>query len=143
MLTFCPDYVLLSPSFPASFQAVLTSLTLVHPDIIYPALDLLWMILGHESMTQSASQPAKYAQYATAIRQAASVNGFQFVGLLLTGLVTTFPEDSVHLVASLFRLLASGWRTELATWLPPAVQQLPAASLPADTKTKFLNDMGK
>ncbi|KAG9043201.1 Nuclear import receptor [Tulasnella sp. UAMH 9824] len=142
MLTFCPDYVLLSPSFPPSFQAVLTALTLVHPDIIYPALDLLWMILGHESMTPSASQPAKYAQYATTIRQAVSANGFQFVGLLLTGMVTTFPEDSVHLVASLFRLLAGGWRPELATWLPPAVQQIPAASLPAEARAKFLTDMG-
>lgn len=143
MLTFCPDYVLLSPSFPSSFQAVLTALTLVHPDIIYPALDLLWMILGHESMTPSASQPAKYAQYATTIRQAVSANGFQFVGLLLTGMVSTFPEDSVHLVASLFRLLAGGWRAELATWLPPAVQQIPAASLPAEARAKFLTDMGK
>ncbi|KAG8906064.1 Nuclear import receptor [Tulasnella sp. 417] len=141
MLTFCPDYVLLSPSFPSSFPSVLTALTRVHPDIISSALDLLRMILGHESMTPSAAQPAKYVQYATAIRQTVSVNGFQFVGLLLSGMVTTFPEDSVRLVASLFRLLAGGWRAELATWLPPAVQQLPAASLPMEARAKFLTDM--
>jgi len=144
VVDICPDYAFLSPSLPGIFQTLLTGLTLVQPDIIFPTLDLLRSILGHDSLSSppSAGQPPNFPRYALAIRQVATANGFQLVGLVLTGLVTHFPEDAVHLVISIFRLLAALWPTELATWLPPVVEQIPVSSLPIPAKSQFLTAIG-
>lgn len=145
MIDFFPDYVLLSSTFPACFQTVLTALTLVQQDILFPALDVLRVILAHESLAPPTDVPPlpKFPQYAAAIRQVVNSNGFQLVGIVLTGLVTYFPEDTSHIVVSLFRIMAGLWPTELQTWLQPVVEQIPASVLPLPAKAQFLSDFGR
>lgn len=144
MIDFFPEFVFLSPTFPACFQTILTALTLVPQDILFPALDLLRVLLAHESLVSSdVPEPPTFPRYAAAIRQVVAQNGFQLVGIVLTGLVTYFPEDTTQLVVSLFRIMAGVWPTELKAWIFPVVEQIPAASLPLPAKAQFCSDFGR
>jgi len=145
---YMPETLILSPSFPPIFQTILTALTLVQVDINYPALDLLRRILAHDSLinppgTPSAGQSNQNTMFATAIRQSMAEQGFQLVGLVLTGLVTYFVEDTNSLVITIFRILADLWPNELATWLPPVLEQIPTATLSLPAKSQFLSDFGR
>ncbi|KAG8890836.1 Nuclear import receptor [Tulasnella sp. 332] len=143
MIDFFPEFVFLSPTFPACFQTILTALTLVPQDILFPALDLLRIILAHESLAPGdVPEPPTYPPYASAIRQVVTENGFQLVGIVLTGLVTYFPEDTTQLVVSLFRIMAGIWPTELKAWIFPVVEQIPASSLPLPAKAQICSDFG-
>lgn len=138
-LDFAPDHILLSPSFDGAVKAVLTCLTLVVPDAIFPALDLIRSLVGHDSLDPASTQPSpSTAVFAPAIRKVISDNGFQMTGLILSGMVTHFPEDAIHLIISIVRMVAAVWPTELAAWLPPVVEQLPTTAIPRDAKTAFL-----
>ncbi|KAG8932286.1 Nuclear import receptor [Tulasnella sp. 418] len=146
LLEYSPEVVLLSASFSKTFQANLTSLTLVHPDVIFPALDFVYSVLGHEALNPDAAEskdvPAKFPLFAAAIRKAVAESGFQMVALILTGLVTHFPEDSTSIVSTIFRIVAGLWPTELATWLPTVLEQVPPSSLAPAAKTQFLTEFG-
>ncbi|KAG8901213.1 Nuclear import receptor [Tulasnella sp. 403] len=153
LLELRPEYLILSPSFASSFQVAITALTLVHPDIIFPALDLVRSLIAHDSLNPTPApsprpspipgQTASFAQFAIVIRQVVRDNGFQLVGFILAGLLTHFPEDALPVVVSMFRMLAVTWPNELATWLPPVVEQLSVASLPVAAKGQFLDDFAR
>lgn len=121
----------------------MASLTLIHSDLVFAALDLFRNILIHDSLIPSSTQPAKFAVYATAIKAVMEKEGFEFVGYLFSGLVGDFPEDSTSTVVSIFRSIAVVFSSQLLTWLPPVLQQLPTSAAPNEAKEQFMVDVTK
>ena len=121
----------------------MAALTLVHSEIIFQALDLFRIILNHDCLLSgsSPSQTPKFPIYVTAIRAVIDKEGFVLVGYLLAGLVGDFPEDSTSAVVSIFRALAALWTSQLLSWLPPVLEQLPSAVAPNQAKSQFMADV--
>lgn len=119
----------------------MAALTLVHSDIIFKALDLFRIILNHDCLTPNTPQPPKFPIYASAINGVVESEGFVFIGYLLTGLIGHFPEDSTAVVVSVFRMLSALWTTQLLSWLPTVLEQLPTATTPNQAKAQFLADV--
>ncbi|GLB36066.1 putative ARM repeat-containing protein [Lyophyllum shimeji] len=137
-----PDIFFQSPAFPLAFRVAMAALTVVHTDIIFAALDLFRIILTHDCLVPSTTPPPpKFPLYAASIRSVLEKEGYQFVGYLLAGLIGDFPEDSTSAVVSIFRVLSLLWTSQLITWLPTILQQLPGAAAPNDAKTQFLSDV--
>ncbi|PCH33868.1 ARM repeat-containing protein [Wolfiporia cocos MD-104 SS10] len=143
MLDYAPDVFFTSIAFPVAFRAAMAALTVVHSDIIFAALELLRNILTHDCLTPptAAPPPPKFPLYAAAIRPVVQKEGLQLTGYLLAGLVGDFPEESTSMVVTILRVLAGLCQTELLSWLPPVLQQLPSTSAPDLVKTQFLTDM--
>ncbi|GAA6059173.1 hypothetical protein JCM10212_005518 [Sporobolomyces blumeae] len=143
-----PDEILLSAAFPAAFQSVLTTLTLLSPRIVLTALDALRDIIGHEALNFDPSNPGQlapfeqekmrnYATFQTSIRAVVEASGVQLVQLLLDVLVAG-GEDEPYTVITILRILSIYFPTVLAANVPVAVEQLaPKAAAPAD-KAEFL-----
>jgi transportin-3 len=119
----------------------MAALTLVHSEIIFQSLDLFRIILNHDCLLSNSQQPPKFPIYVTAIRTAVDKEGFALVGYLLAGLVGDFPEDSTSTVVSIFRVLAALWTSQLLSWLPPVLEQLPTTVAPNQAKSQFLTEV--
>jgi transportin-3 len=145
MVDVAPDLFFQSSVFPLAFRASMAALTLVHSDVVFAALDLFRSILTHDclSPTYSRPPPPKFPIYASIIQAVIEKEGFELVGYLLAGLVGDFPEDSASTVVSIFRVFSALWSSQLVSWLPPIVQQLPTSSVPNQTKNEFLTDVTK
>lgn len=143
LLETAPDAMLQSTAFPLAFRASMAALTLVHSDLVFATLDLFRNILTHDSLISTSTQPAKFTVYATAIKSVVDKEGFEFVGYLLSGLVGDFPEDSTSAIVSIFRSLAVAFTSQLLTWLPPVLQQLPTSAAPNEAKEQFMIDVSK
>lgn len=143
LLEMAPDIFFQSTAFPLAFRASMAALTLIHSDLLFAALDLFRDILTHDSLLPTSSQPAKFTAYATAIKAVVEKEGFEFVGYLLSGLVGDFPEDSTSTVVSIFRSLAVLFSSQLLTWLPPLLQQLPTSAAPNEAKERLMIDVTK
>ncbi|KAI8980731.1 ARM repeat-containing protein [Trametes punicea] len=142
MIDYAPDVFFPSPAFPIAFRVAMAALTLVHSDIIFAALDLLRTIFTHDSLTPTTQPPPpKFPIYAAAIRPVVEREGQELTGYLLSGLVGDFPEESIPMVVTIFRVLGGLWPTQLHTWLPPVVQQLPSTAVPDQVKSSFLADV--
>ncbi|KIJ68548.1 hypothetical protein HYDPIDRAFT_106754 [Hydnomerulius pinastri MD-312] len=136
-----PDVFFQSTAFPLAFRACMAALTLIHSDLVFASLDLFRKILTHDSLAVSSTQPPKFPIYATAIKAVVDKEGFEFIGYILSGLVGDFPEDSTAVVVSIFHSLARLFSSQLLTWLPPVLQQLPTSSAPNQAKQQFLVDV--
>jgi transportin-3 len=144
MIDLAPDIFYQSSAFPVAFRASMAALTLVHSDIIFASLDLFRTILTHDCLSPtSTTPPPKFPMYASAIQPIIEKEGFEFVGYLLTGLVGDFPEDSTSVVVSIFRVLTALWSSQLLSWLPPVLQQLPTTTAPNQAKADFLAEVTK
>lgn len=121
----------------------MAALTLIHSDLVFAALDLFRNILTHDSLSPSSTHPANFAVYATAIKTVVEKEGFEFVGYILSGLVGDFPDDSTSTVVSIFRIVTVYFSSQLLTWLPPVLQQLPTSAVPNEAKEKFMIDVTK
>ncbi len=141
MVDYAPDIFFTSPAFPVAFRVAMAGLTLVQADIIFSALDLIRNILAHECLAPSANPPPKFPLYAAAIKPVVQKEGLEFTGCLLSGLVGDFPEDSTASVITIFRVLAELWPSQLLSWLPAVLQQLPSASSPDQAKATFMSDV--
>jgi transportin-3 len=121
----------------------MAGLTVVHSDIIFAALDLFQSILLHDSLDSSLPlpHPPKFPIYAASIRVAIEKEGFTLLSLVVAGIVGEFPADSTAKVVSIFRVLAHTWPSQLLTWLPRALEQLPTSDAPAQAKAQFLQDV--
>ncbi|KAF8584964.1 ARM repeat-containing protein [Ramaria rubella] len=142
MVDFTPDILFLSPAFSASFGAAVTGLTLVQMDICFLALDFLRIVVTHDALSPGGTAPPKFPLYAQAIRDVFSKQGFGLLGCLLTGFVGDFDEDTTSSVVTIFRTVSALWPTEITSWLPSIIEQLPA-SLPAAVRQQFLTDFNK
>ena len=144
MVEFTPDVFFPSPAFAVAFRVATAALTLVHSDIVFAALDLLRTILTHDCLAPSAQPPPpKFPIYAAAIQPVVEREGADLTSYLLAGLVGDFPEESIPMVVTIFRVLGAIWPSQLMTWLPPIVQALPSASVPDAVKTNFVTDIGR
>jgi transportin-3 len=143
LLEMVPDVFFQSTAFPLAFKASMAALTLIHSDLVFAALDLFRDILTHDSLLPSSTHPAKFAAYATIIKIVVEKEGFEFVGYLLSGLVGDFPEDSTSSVVSIFRSIAVLFSSQLLTWLPRVLQQLPTSAAPNEAKEQFMIDVTK
>lgn len=142
MVDLAPDVFFQSSAFPLAFRASMAALTLVHSDTIFASLDLFRIILTHDSLVPVQSPPPpKFPAYASAIRAVVDQEGFEFVGYLLSGLVGDFPEDSTSTVVSSFRALSALWSSQLLSWLPAVVEQLPTKTAPKQAQTQFLTEV--
>jgi|ERR1700722_8539918 len=143
MATFAPDIFYEPSVFPMAFRTLMAALTLVHSDIVFQSLELARDILTHECLSPTSSQPPppKFPAYAAIIKTVIEKEGFEFVGFILTGLVGDFPEDSTTVVVSIVRALSATWSSQLLSWLPIILQQLPTSSTPNQTKTDFLSEV--
>ena len=146
MLEFCPDLLFLSPSFPNTFRAVLSALTLYQHDIIYPSLEFILNMMRHDCLmtltaaTAPSPPPPNFPLYAAAIRGVIEEQGFSLVGFLLTGMLSHFPEDSISTVVTTFKILAQVWPQQIVAWLPSASGHIPDASLPVASRNAFISD---
>lgn len=139
-----PDYLFTSSAFPLAFRCAMAGLTVVHSDIIFATLDLFRNFLTHDCMEPvTAATPPKFVAWSTAIRDAMGKEGFQLVGCILNGLVGDFPQDATATVVSIFRALVQCWPSQLVTWIPPVLEQLPVASVSNETKAVFLQEITK
>lgn len=119
----------------------MAALTLVHSDIIFRALELFRIILTHDCLLSDSPQPPKFPIYASVIHGVVDKEGFVLVGYLLSGLIGDFPEDATSLVVSIFRVIAGLWTSQLLSWLPPVLEQLPTVTAPNQAKNQFMADV--
>jgi transportin-3 len=140
---FAPDIFYRPSTFAMAFRTSLAALTLVQTDIVFESLELARIVLTHDCLSPTLSQPPppKFPVYAAVIKGVIDKQGFEFVGYLLTGLVGDFPEDATTIVVSVFRALSATWSSQLLSWLPPVLQQLPTSSVSNQTKTDFLSEV--
>ncbi|EPQ60569.1 ARM repeat-containing protein [Gloeophyllum trabeum ATCC 11539] len=141
MIDYTPDLFFQSSAFPLAFRIAMAALTMIHSDIIFASLDLFRMMLTHDCLDPPAVPPPKFPIYAAAIRAVVEKEGLQLVGYLLSGLVGDFPEDSTSVVVTIFRVLTTLWPTQMLSWLPQVLQQLPTSAAPHQVKTQFLADV--
>ncbi|THH18937.1 hypothetical protein EW146_g2139 [Bondarzewia mesenterica] len=143
MVDYSPDLFFQSSAFPIAFRVALAALTLIQSDIIFASLDLIRIILTHDCLSPTATTPLppKFPIYAAAIRQVVEKEGFELIGLLLTGLVGDFPEETSSSIITIFRVLSGLWPTQVLSWVPPVLQRLPVSSAPDEAKARFLTDL--
>lgn len=137
-----PDVFIESPAFPTAFRIAVASLALIHSDIIFASLDLLRGIIGHDSLDPSLKNPPpKFPGYAASIRQVVNAEGTQLTARLLSGLVNDFPEETVAMVVTIFRMLAVLWPEQLLSWFPAAVNSTPMPASFGPAKEQLLNEV--
>lgn len=133
-------------SFSIGFNAAMTGLTLIQTDLIFASLDLIRLVLAHDSIfppPAGKSVPPKFPVYASRIHQVVEKEGYELVGYLLSGLTGDFPEDSSSNVIMIFRNVAAVWPQQLLSWLPSVLQRLNPATVTDEVKTKFLAETTK
>ena len=141
-LDYAPDAFFDSPeSFSIGFKAAMTGLTLIQTDLIFATLDLIRLVLAHDSIIPPPADkpiPPKFPIYASRIQQVVEKEGYELIGYLLSGLTGDFPEDSSSNVITIFRNIAVVWPEQLLSWLPSVLQQLNPTTVTDEAKTKFL-----
>ena len=141
-LDYAPDAFFDSPeSFSIGFKAAMTGLTLIQTDLIFASLDLIRLVLSHDSILPPPADkpiPPKFPIYASRIQQVVEKEGYELIGYLLSGLTGDFPEDSSSNVITIFRNIAVVWPEQLLSWLPSVLQQLNPATVTDEAKAKFL-----
>ena len=153
MTEFTPDILLLSPAFPTAFRAAVATLQLVQSEILVATLDFIRIVLSHDALSPPTSlnpqhlipltPPPKFPLYGAAIKDVVEKQGFELVGHLLTGLVGHFPEDTTSTVVTVLRVMSALWAPQVQAWLPSVVEQLPAATVPVESKAQFLTAFNK
>lgn len=144
VIEHCPSLLFLSPVFPSALQSTLSTLTLMSPQIVLTALDVIRAVIGHESLqhdpaTDRDTSPfvAQYPLYAAAIRSAMDTVSFQLVGILLDVLVGGY-EDTSSNVLTVFRLLSMQFSAQLAAAIPAALEAMPIKVASLAEKEEFL-----
>lgn len=113
---------------------------MIQTDVVFAGLDVVRSVVEHESLGGMVNPP-KFLTVATNIREIVIKEGYELVGRILHGLAGDFPEDAVSIVITIMRSISASWPTEILSWLPPILQQLPTTTMPADAKARFLQDV--
>ena len=154
LLETTPDLILLSSAFLNALQIAITTTTLLSAAVSHDGLDTVRLIVGHDSLRGSATQPPplsssapndpresdKGAEYANVIRSTFGQPdvGGRFVYILLSRLVTDFHEDCAPMSVTLGRILAEQFPQEMAQWVPSAIALIPKKDLREPERHKFL-----
>ena len=143
-INMAPDILFVSSSFTLAFSCVMAGLTVVHSDIVFASLDFFRSILSHDCMDPpTTSTPPNFPLFSATIRSAMEKEGLQFIACTLNGFTGSFPEDAASTVVTIFRLLVYLFPSQLLTWLPIVLEQLPTTSVPTAAKAQFLLDVSK
>ena len=124
----------------------MTGLTLIQTDLIFASLDLIRLVLTHDSILPSPVDkpvPPKFPIYASRIQQVVEKAGCELVGYLLSGLTGDFPEDSTSNVITIFRSVAAVWPQQLLLWLPLVLQHLNHTTVTDEAKATFFTETTK
>lgn len=138
-----PDVFFESSAFVRTLRPTMAALTLVQTDVVWAALELIHLILSHDSLEPLSNPPPKFPVFAAAINEAMEKEGFELLGYILAGLVGEFPEESIAKVVTSIRRLASLWPQQVLAWLPLALRGLPASAAPMQARSQFLADMNR
>ncbi|KAJ8083950.1 Nuclear import receptor [Marasmius tenuissimus] len=138
-----PDIFFQSTVFLTAFRASTAGLTIVQSDTIFAALDLFRMIFSHDCLDPHPpkASPPNFILYANSIHSVVDLAGSEFLGYLLSGLVGNFPPESDSMVVSIFRSISTTWPTQVLSWTPHILQQLPASAAPNPIKEQFLTQL--
>lgn len=144
MFEFAPDILFVSPAFPEAFRANLSALTMYHIDIVWPAIEFLTGVLQHDCLRPEtvASSPT-FPLYATAIRAVVESQGFAFIGLVLSGLLTNFDETTSIAATVLIKSLAELFPQQVLGWLSSALDQLVSPTITPASKAALLSEFAK
>ncbi|KAH8930017.1 nuclear localization sequence binding protein [Atractiella rhizophila] len=150
VVTYTPNLLFLSPSFPVALQILIQSLTLPSTDTVIAVLDALREIVGNDSLDLPSSAPSTPLapgpadpSYAVAIRSVLDQHGYVLIGILLNGVAITFHEDCSPTVITLFRLLSEHCPNQLSTWVSQAAERaLPTRDVGLGVREKFLSQFG-
>lgn len=134
LLEYHPELLLLSPSLSAVFQTLLSSTTLLAPQIVLSTLDALRGIVGHESLQSPSPFPAAFG---SAIRTVVDGASGALIPALLGLLVDGF-EDAATNILTILRLLAVQFPMQLTREVPLAVEQLPGKTVSGAERAEFL-----
>lgn len=141
LFNLAPDILFTSTAFPTAFRVAVSALTLVQPDLIFAALDLIYGLITHDCLLPHSSSPPKFPIYATAIRSAVDEYGLELSGCLLSGITGDYHEETTTQIALTFRTLATYWSPQLLAWLPVILQRLPPTAIPDQAKSEFLAEV--
>lgn len=137
-----PDILLESPAFPSAIRIAVASLVLIHSEVIFASLDIIRGIISHDALDPSVrNPPPKFPSYALAIRQVLEAEGPALLLNLLHGLVHDFPEESVSMVVTIFRMMSVLMPQTFLTWFPEAVNNVPMAASFTPAKEQLLRDV--
>lgn len=143
VISDAPSVLFLSPTFPGAVQSTLSTLTLLTPQTVLAALDVIRAIIGHDSLQYDPSDPsmagyvAVYPMYAQSIRTVVDAVSLQLVGILLDSLVAAL-EDTTSNVLTVFRMLSVQFPNQLAAGIPSAVEALSSKVVSSEEKNEFL-----
>ncbi|WWC71179.1 uncharacterized protein I206_105132 [Kwoniella pini CBS 10737] len=127
-LTAIPNLTLSSPSVRLGVSHVLASLTCPSTETILISLDVLANLSIHVHAPPIASTLNTY--------------GKVIVSILINGVVTDFPEDSLDQVQTVLNALtSSGNPQEIEGWFREAIGDLPGHLVPNEAKQGFLGDV--
>ena len=137
-----PDVLLESNAFPSAIRIVVASLILIHSEVIFASLDIIRGIISHDALDPSTrNPPPKFPIYALAIRQVLEIEGPALLLNLLNGLVHDFPEESVSIVVTIFRMVATLMPQNFLAWFTEAVRGVPMAASFAPAKEQLLQEV--
>jgi hypothetical protein len=121
--------VLPSPCLPAIVELALASLSLPALQVVMTSLDVLVEIFKAASAARSSIPPA-----ASAIDALSQQYGPRIISAVVSGLITTFPEESIRLVNDLVKEMCQANPTGVQGWLAQSVHALPSSMLPDQDK---------
>ncbi|KAK4704603.1 transportin-3, partial [Phenoliferia sp. Uapishka_3] len=134
LIEYHPELLLLSPSFPLCFQTLLSTTTLLSPQIVLSSLDALRAIIGHESLESPTPFPAAFGSSIRTVVEGASPS---LARVLMTGVVDGFEDASTNIL-TILRMLAVQFPQVLVREMPAAVEQLPVKSVSPAERAEFL-----
>ncbi|CAL1695258.1 unnamed protein product [Somion occarium] len=141
VIDFIPDILFQSTAFPITFRTAMASLTLVQSDAVFAALEVIRSIVAHDCLSPAPNQPPEFPAFAAAIRAVVDQEGLALTGYILSGFTGDFPEEASSVVVFILRMLAAVWPTQMLSWLPVVLQQLPSTSVPDQAKATFLSEI--
>lgn len=133
----------------------MTGLTLYQPGVNEISLDVIREIVGHPSIqpsnpngasngSASEQNPQEKQLYSTSILQVLEASGYDMISLLLAGLVSHFPSDTLALVIMTLRCLCLALPAQqIQIWLKTAVESLSTSNVGNQDKLVFLENIQK
>jgi transportin-3 len=150
LVSYTPDVLFPSPSFPFCFQILIQTLQLPSSDTIITTLDTIREIAAHDSLylnplTTNPIDPSSGGAdptWAPIIRQTVEHNGIPLVGSLLNGLTGSFHEDCEATTVTVLKLLAEIYPENFLLWVQSSITDaIPERIVNQTTKTDFMNKL--
>ncbi len=129
-----PWIIAQSPALPTAIELILSSLNLLAPEVVLAGLDVLVEIF------KAYSKDPAFAPVLSGLVQR---YGGRLVAQVLTGLISSYPEESNHQVNDLVKGVYQVSPEIAQTAVLQMLQQLPTTMLPAQDKEATLEAFNK